>query len=205
MMITLFNHINLNFITVPTDVLHLNEIEWKNMIKSFLVRLTSKSHGNVITRKLINFISNGYNITIANLDPEYCQTIYPKIKYIDSRNVMIVYPNVAYFTEIEVEDKTVKPMSYFIGFTHELIHCLRHFEGLDYNTQTEEANTIYGTSEGVLKYNLLGKEIIITENAIRTEWKLPKRINHKAYEIYCYNIRRTYDNRSKFSKSDFFT
>jgi hypothetical protein len=203
-MITLFNHINLNFITVPTDVLHLNEIEWRNMIKSFLAKLSSKPYGNIITIKLINFISNGYRITVSNIDPEYHQTIYPKIKYIDSRNILIVYPNVAYFTEIEVENETVKPMSYFIGFTHELIHCLRHFEGFDYNISTEEANTIYGTSDGVLKYNLLGKEMVITENTIRTEWELPKRISHRAYEIYCYNIHRTYDNKSKFSKSDFF-
>lgn len=204
MMYTLINHINLAFRNIPTDVLHLEENEWKNMIKSFLAKLTLKPYGNIITKKLINFISNGYNITVANVDPEYCLTIYPKIKYIDSQNVMIVYPNVAYFTEIEVENKTIKPMTYFIGFVHELIHCLRHFEGIDYNTQTEEANTIYGTPKGILKYNLLGKEIVITENAIRNEWGLPNRISHRAYEIYCHNIYRTYDNRSKFSKSDFF-
>lgn len=201
---TLFNHINLEFITIPTNDLHLDEIEWRNMIKSFLAKLISKPYGNIITQKLIKFISNGYKITVSNIDPEYCQTIYPKIKYIDSRNAMIVYPNVAYFTEIEVEDKTVKPMSHFIGFVHELIHCLRHFEGIDSNTKTEEANTIYGTSEGVLKYNVSGKEITITENTIRVEWELPKRISHRAYEIYCYNICRTYENKSKFNKSSFF-
>lgn len=91
-----------------------------------------------------------------------------------------------------------------IGFSHELVHCLRHFEGLDTNNSNEEEHTIYGIGSKTLSYDINGRTIYITENTIRKNFGLKPRMSHSSSEIYCWRLQSTYSNSGKFTKEDFF-
>lgn len=91
-----------------------------------------------------------------------------------------------------------------IGFAHELIHCLRYFEGLNTSNPNEEDHTIYGIASETLSYNIDGTMIYITENTIRKDFGFKPRMSHLSNEIYCWGLLSTYHNSSKFNKKDFF-
>jgi hypothetical protein len=82
-------------------------------------------------------------------------------------------------------------MPNFITFAHELIHCLRHFEGIKSNY--EEEATIYGLNE----YD-------ITENMIRNEWGYNSRVSHNSTDIFCYKKESSYINSYKYHINDFY-
>ena len=145
--------------TISTKLIYLNENEWYEMIKLFILKLDEKPISQILKNKLEYFISIGYKVIISNRDPSN-QTIYPKFKYINSSTVLIIIPNVPYFVSVQVSDpinfdyqpKDTKininknfiieeKSSGFIGFVHELIHCLRFFEGI-MNDMNEEENVI---------------------------------------------------------------
>lgn len=86
----------------------------------------------------------------------------------------------------------------FITFVHELIHCIRYFEGL--RDDDEEDATIYGVEGKTLVLN--GEEI--TENAFRKLYKLNPRVSHNNRDVYIHDVPRTYENRFNFSKEAFF-
>lgn len=92
----------------------------------------------------------------------------------------------------------------FIGFAHELVHCLRHFEGIDTNHLDEEERTIYGISYNTLSYEMDGQRVYVTENSIRKDFGLKPRISHSSDEVFCWRVASTYDNSRKFTKDDFF-
>lgn len=151
------NKIILQFVNIATDLLHLDESEWSQMIFNFVDKLNSKTIGSLIIQKLIRYINNGYQIKISN-NHNYSPIIYSKIVYETPRSVLIIIPSVPYFTEVQtiknkiyndtnlyniaignpIDNKyeLINPdikiefelISGFISFTHELIHCLRHFE-----------------------------------------------------------------------------
>jgi len=91
-----------------------------------------------------------------------------------------------------------------IGFAHELIHCLRYFEGLNTSNPNEEDHTIYGIASETLSYNIDGKKVYITENTIRKDFGFKPRMSHVSNEIYCWGLLSTYHNSDKFNKEDFF-
>lgn len=204
---------------IPTrsfKLIYLNENEWTEMIKLFIQKLYEKPISRILVNKLEYFISLGYKILISNIDPSD-QTIYPKFKCIDLSSVLIVIPNVPYFISVQVSDPTIfnyqpknkkinidksfiseEKLSGFIGFTHELIHCLRFFEK-KMTEINEEENVIYGIIDNVLIYDM----IYITENTIREEWGYKPRINHESIELLCEGVLYTYNNNSSFTKSDF--
>jgi hypothetical protein len=92
------------------------------------------------------------------------------------------------------------PQTYFITFVHELIHCIRFFEGINLSTSDEEDATIYGVKNKSLVID--GYEV--TENTVRKEWGKPPRISHASRDVFVADIPRTNVNRDKFSKSSFF-
>lgn len=96
---------------------------------------------------------------------------------------------------------SLERMPPIIGFSHELIHCLRHFEKISAGSSNEEDCTIYGLESNLLKYNLG----YITENTIRKDFGFKPRISHSSSEIYCWRAISTYSNASKFTKQDFFS
>jgi hypothetical protein len=75
------------------------------MIKTFCDKLAVKRVGNLLSCKLVEFIEKGYTITISNNDYPLSSTIYPKIRYVNKTSVLIVIPNVPYFTS----NYTVEP------------------------------------------------------------------------------------------------
>jgi hypothetical protein len=203
--------------TISTKLIYLNESEWIQMIKKFIQKLDEKPISRILKTKLEYFISIGYNIIISNIDPS-TQTIYPKFKYLNPYIVLVVIPNVPYFISVQVSDLTIfdyqpkdnkinidknyifeEKLSGFIGFVHELIHCLRYFEG-KMTEKNEEENVIYGISDDVLTYD----NIYMTENTIRKEWGYNPRVNHESNELLCEDVLYTYKNNSSFTKADFF-
>lgn len=95
-------------------------------------------------------------------------------------------------------------MPQIIGFAHELVHCLRHFEAYETNQSNEEEHTIYGIGSKTLKYNIGGKSFYITENTIRRDFGFKPRMSHNSREVYCYRLTSTYSESYKFTKQDFF-
>ena len=239
----LYENIKYKFEYIPTSFPHLNEIEWKNMLKTFCIRLANKPVGGLLISKLHNFISSGYKITVSNNDYPMSSTIYPKIRYINDASVLIVIPSVPYFTYADTvcadictdtDDSFMKnmekvadgrpskfrlkfsdkhrdydfvisktKMTFFIGFAHELIHALRHFERMDTDSSKEEDNTIYGIDGYTLKYVQGNTQTFITENTIRKEHGMDARISHDSHELFCYNVRFTHKNADNFDKQDY--
>ena len=204
--------------TSSSKLIYLNKEEWIRMIKLFIQKLDEKPISRMLKNRLEYFISFGYKIIISNRDPSN-QTIYPKFKRIDFSTVLIVIPNVPYFVSVQVSDPTIfdyKPkndivnidnscvfeekLPGFIGFVHELIHCLRFCEKkMIMIKNEEELNVIYGISNNVLMY----ETIYITENTIREEWGYKPRVNHESKELLCEDVLYTYKNKNSFTKSDF--
>jgi len=92
----------------------------------------------------------------------------------------------------------------FICLAHELIHCLRKWEGININDSEEEDNTIYGIVGSVLTYNQEQTKVYITENTIRKEWNMCPRVSHDCKEIFCMYIPSTHSNSGKFTKQSYF-
>jgi hypothetical protein len=194
-------NINLQFIYFATSVIHLEENEWKKMIQTNLEKINSKPIGIILLERLKVFMDSGYMITISNVDPKSDSVIYPKIKYESYKSVLIVIPNVPYFINVETKDNNMERMPGFISLAHELIHCLRHFEGITSDNFEEEA-TIGINNNKTFFYKR--NNHTITENSIRKEHNMNKRISYISEELYCYKLQRTYKNASQFSKMDFF-
>ena len=77
------------------------------MIKTFCDKLAAKNVGNLLTTKLIEFVKKGYSITISNNDYPISRVIYPKIRYESKHSVLVVIPNVPYFTSNYIVDPTL--------------------------------------------------------------------------------------------------
>lgn len=224
------SNIILQFIDIHTDIIHLTQTEWTQMIFNFIDKLNIKKTGSLIIQKLITHINNGYQIKISNKHNNSL-LIYSKIIYDSPKSVLIIIPSVPYFTEVQtikynelyndselyniangyptnnkyqLINSNIKIVSElisgFISFAHELIHCLRYFEGIILSCSLEEDNTIYGINSCVLSYN----NIPITENSIRKEWGYNCRINHNSKPIFCYGYSNTYSNSINFTKKSFF-
>lgn len=246
-----YNKITLNYVSINTELICLNEEEWKMMIMVFCSELAEKKHGGVLIEKLYGWLSQGYQITITNSDFD-SRYIYPKVRYLDSKSILVVIPSVPYFVDVEVinseylekasdektsvqnlikvanyipanfkienssfvdiiENKTI--YKYFklerlypiIGFAHELIHCLRYFEGYDIDQSNEEDHTIYGIENQTLTYTIDEFELYITENSIREDFGYNPRLSHNSKEVFCYQVHSTYKNADNFTKENFFT
>lgn len=91
------------------------------------------------------------------------------------------------------------PQTYFIMFVHELIHCVRFFDGINISSSLEEDATIYGIKNKSLIID--GSEI--TENSIRKEWGKPPRISHGSKPLFIADLPYTNVNETKFKKSSF--
>ncbi len=102
---TLFNHLKIKYTPASNSFLYLEQDEWFLMIKTFCNKLAEKKVGNQLSSKLIEFIDKGYSITISNNDYPISSTIYPKIRYVNKTSVLVVIPNVPYFTS----NYTVEP------------------------------------------------------------------------------------------------
>ena len=236
----LANFIIINYYPVYSSFINLDSTEWTNMICLFLNKLAEKPVGKLLSDKLIEFINSGYKITIKNCDFPHNVTIYPKIKFIDKQNILIVIPSVPYFTSIDTIDTSLckdinnsffknllnvtkyNPSKYkldlsnytfllskdkqsgFINLAHELIHCLRFWQGIIFDDTIEEDDTIYGIIGSVLSYNLNNKVIYITENTIRQEWGMKPRVSHDCTELFCMYDQRTHNNAHLFAKADYF-
>ena len=100
----LFDHLQINFYEIDTYLIHLNKYEWISMLKQFLKRLLEIPTGNVLLTKINEYLCEGYKITITNRDI-LTSYIYPKIKYLSKREILIVFPNVPYFIETQVINK----------------------------------------------------------------------------------------------------
>lgn len=237
----LSDNIEINYRPVYTNLINLSEQEWTRMVKLFIDKLAEKPIGKCLTDKLLRFIRTGYQIKIQNHDFPHNRTVFPKIRYVNHRTVLIVVPSIPYFTTIDtveselcedVDDKffsnvskvvSFKPakcaldfdnykyllsqekQTGFIGLAHELIHCLRNWEGMDSDDPEEEDNTIYGISGSVLMYNSSQYDkIYITENTIRKEWGMKARVSHDSKEIFCMGDRTTYVNSHLFTKDNYF-
>jgi len=100
-----YDKVELRFEYIPTDLIHLNESEWKKMIKIFCDKLKNKFIGSLLINKLMEFLLKGYNIIISNNDYSVSQVIYPKIRLINRTTVLIVIPSVPYFTLIDTVSK----------------------------------------------------------------------------------------------------
>ena len=227
---TLLSKVHIKYTETPTDLINLNREEWIHMLDTFFTKLASKQTGKIMTDRLNYFLSSGYKITIMNRDIT-CSVIFPKIHF-NRKSVEIVIPSVPYFTSIDVIDASLcedthmrdiynvslglpankilnldkfnflisqEDQPLFISFAHELVHCLRFFEGYDMSDSNEESNTIYGIKSTVLSYD----NSPITENAIRTEWEMKARVTHNAKEIFCYGLRSSYQNASRFTKNSY--
>lgn len=104
---SLFNYLKLNYTSISNSFLYLEKNEWFEMIKLFCNKLAAKNVGNLLSTKLIEFVQKGYSITITNCDYPISNTIYPKIRYVNKNNVLIVIPNVPYFTSNYTVDSTL--------------------------------------------------------------------------------------------------
>jgi len=238
-----YNRLNFKFDYFDTHHIHLKEDEWRMMIRNFCIKLAEKPIGKILLNKLTEFISNRCHIKIANYDTEIESSyVYPKIRYIGPKHVLIVIPSVPYFVNVDVLNKSVLQLSddynlhqiisckptcmkldlsfidnknqnglvsserlpQFISFGHELVHCLRQFEGIDTDHSDEEEHTIYGIGSNTLSYEIGGQRIYITENSIRKDFGLKPRLSHSSNELYCWRVASTYDNSRNFTKEDFF-
>lgn len=187
----LFDRIRFQFTNIPTELLHLTELEWKEMILHNLMKLEIKQKGYYLINELLKYLRTDYIINISNKDTRYFSTIYPKVIYNNPKNVTIIIPNVPYFVNVETENN-IELMPQFIGLAHELIHCLRYFKDLLIDGPEEENQTIQSND-------------FICENDIRNEWKLSKRISHNSTNVFCYGDHKTYINSKNFSKYSFFS
>ncbi len=240
MLMALFDNIHINYQPVYSQFVNLDLSDWTRMIKLFLTKLAEKPIGRILTDKLLEYVSRGYSITIQNHDFPTNRTVFPKIRYIGARGVLIVIPSIPYFTTIDVidsglcddvEDKFFanlsdaiahEPVSFpinldnhkfllskgkqtgFISLAHELIHCLRKWEGMNSEDPREEPNTIYGIKGSVLTYTVGQKKVYITENTIRKEWGMQARVSHDCKEIFCMYVPSTHVNSEKFTKQSYF-
>jgi hypothetical protein len=239
-------HDNLNITFVDCySTLCLDKDEWHTMIDKFITNIQSKPLGKKLWQRLMYHLDSGKKLWITTKD-DYNRIIFPKTRYINSTNVLIVIPNINYFGNIETIDRSLfdgidtselkgndrfnfeklclisewksascalkdsevdelrglvsyAPQTYFITFVHELIHCVRFFEGINLTTTDEEDATIYGIKHKTLVIE--GSEI--TENTIRKEWDKPPRISHASTSEFVADLSRTNVNRDKFSKASF--
>ena len=84
--------------------IHLNKQEWIDLIKNSLLKIYEKKTGELLIKKLYNFLINGRNIKISNMDID-SNIIYPKVKFINKYYNEIIIPNVPYFQNIQTIDK----------------------------------------------------------------------------------------------------
>lgn len=237
---SLINHITINYQPVYTSFISLNKEEWSHMIKIFLNKLVEKPVGRILSEKLLYYVRNGYSLIIQNHDFPLNTTVYPKIRYINSKSVLIVIPSIPYFTTIDIVDPVLcegvsdkffsnlleailyKPAKFkinidehgyllsqgkqtgFITLVHELIHCLRKWEGMYVDDPLEEDNTIYGIEGSVLSCYDDTKKIYITENSIRKEWGMDARISHNCKDIFCMYIPSTHNKSNNFTIDSYF-
>lgn len=235
----LSHRIQLNYQPVYTRFVNLSSEEWTQMVRQFVDKLAEKPVGGTLVTNLIRFIESGYKILIQNHDYPTSRTVFPKIRYVNKKTVLIVVPSVPYFTTVEtvdpelckdVQDKfftnlsgvlALKPAidkldfsSYkfllsstkqtgFISLAHELIHCLRMWEGMNQDDPNEEDNTIYGIAGSVLTYHNGQKKIYICENAIRQEWGMKPRVTHDCKEIFCMYVPSTHSRSSQYTKQNY--
>jgi hypothetical protein len=97
----------------------------------------------------------------------------------------------------DISTFTIQP--FFIMFVHELIHIIRHFEGIRSDGDYEELATIHG----IIDKSLYIAGSLITENTIRQEWGYPPRISHNSIYIYVTGVDTTYVNKDKYDKDSF--
>jgi hypothetical protein len=97
------NKVKFSFRPIHTEIVNLNENEWINFIKNNIIKINSKPIGNLLIKKLYNFLINHKSITFLNFDKDSI-IVYPKIKFIDDNNIFIIIPNTPYFQEIETID-----------------------------------------------------------------------------------------------------
>jgi hypothetical protein len=215
------------------------------MINKFITNIQAKPIGKKLWNRLMYHLDSGKKLNITTKD-DINRIIFPKTRYINSNSVMIVIPNINYFSDIETIDRELfkeintssvstnsskslekfisvsnwkstnapitnseldvfrgligmSPQTYFITFAHELIHCVRFFDGINLNSEEEEHATIYG----VKNKSLLIEGYEITENSIRKEWCKPPRISHGSRDLFVADLQRTNVNRDKFNKSSF--
>ena len=102
---SIIHNIDFYWQDVPTSEIHLNKDEWILWIKNNIIKINSKFYGNILIEKLNDFIVyKNCRIKFYNRDPN-SNSIYPKIKFIDNKNVIIIIPNVPYFNDIETINK----------------------------------------------------------------------------------------------------
>jgi hypothetical protein len=227
----LYSKLIINFTEFHTDHINLSEEEWNRMIMGFCIKLAEKPAGRILIEKLTGFVNDKYHIKVANYDTELKSScIYPKIRYQDKKSILIIIPSVPYFVKVEVlkdNDFNYLPVAeklsssgryegnkanliqlerlpQIIGFAHELIHCLRYFEGINTSHPNEEEHTIYGIESNTLSYNINGQTVYITENTIRKDFGFKPRMSHYSSENYCWGLISSYKNSTNFTKEDFF-
>lgn len=93
------------------------------------------------------------------------------------------------------------PETYFVIFVHELIHVLRHYNGINLEGDCEEVATITGLTGNSLYIH--GN--LITENTIRKELGKPPRVYHESINVYVDDVVSTHTNSHMFSEESFFT
>lgn len=241
---SIYNNLNVTYVDCYS-ALYLDKDEWHTMIDKFITNIQSKPVGKKLWNRLMYHLDGGKNLKITTKD-DFSRIIFPKTRYINSNSVLIVIPNINYFTDIETIDRELfdgisltcspnkdntleklisvsnwkstnspitsseleefrgliskSPQTYFITFVHELIHCIRFFEGINLSSSCEEDATIYGVQNKSLVID--GYEI--TENSIRKEWGKPPRISHGSNDLFVADLSRTNVNSHKFCKSSFF-
>lgn len=155
-------------------------------------------------RVLIVIPSVPYFTTIDTVEPGLCEDVPDK--FFSNLSGAICYK--------PVKDKIIfdnysfllsqGKQTGFISLAHELIHCLRKWEGINSEDFIEEDNTIYGILGSVLTYNYEQTKIYITENTIRQEWGMCPRVTHDCKEIFCMYAHSTHSNSEKFTKQSYF-
>jgi hypothetical protein len=193
------------WLDITTSHLHLNEDEWKEMITTHLDKIQSKPVGKLLLDRLNHYIKIGYTLEFTNAMSDSC--IYPKTIFKNPIHITVVIPNVPYFVSVHTwahNKRFSEMMPWSIIVAHELIHCLRFFEGMVEETDDEDA-TIHGYFSSIHKNVLKINDTVITENAIRSEHGLNQRTSHSSKELYCYKVMNSYKNASKFDKEHFFT
>jgi hypothetical protein len=195
--------IQYKWLEITTSHLHLEEKEWKDMIEQHIETIEMKPIGSILINRIKHYMKMGCVVTISNAMKE--TSIYPKTVYHSPIHVEVVIPNVPYFIKVHTFSQYKRfseIMSYMIILAHELIHCLRWFEGMiDSNDMCDDEDaTIHGMNGGTLKIH----NIVITENTIRMEHHMNQRVSHNSKEVYCYNVKSTYCNANKFTKDNFY-
>ena len=103
---TLQNNISIKWVPTTSSLFYLNKDEWIDMIKIFIIKMNDNTITLLLKTRLEYFLSNGYNITISNVESDR-SIIYPKFKCLNQRSVLIVIPNVPYFISTELIDNKI--------------------------------------------------------------------------------------------------